>query len=70
MAILGVVFIFFFMWPFLSCVVPWVIYFVFGVVWVLDFYFFSCDKYLYRTFLFWEGNWNNLQLNNCFWKIW
>ena len=21
-------------------------------------------------FLFWEGNWNNLQLNNCFWKIW
>ena len=19
--------------------------------------FFSCDKYLYLTFLFWEGNW-------------
>ena len=19
-------------------------------------------------FLFWEGKWNNLQLNNCFWK--
>ena len=22
------------------------------------------------VFLFWEGNWNNWQLNNCFWKIW
>ena len=22
------------------------------------------------VFLFWEGDWNNLQLNNCFWKIW
>ena len=33
--------------------------------------FFSRDKYLYFFFcLFWEGNWNNLQLNNCFWKIW
>ena len=32
--------------------------------------FFSCDRYLYWFFLFWEGNWNNLQLNNCFWKIW
>ena len=21
-------------------------------------------------FLFWEGNWKNMQLNNCFWKIW
>ena len=20
--------------------------------------------------MFWEGNWNNLQLNNCFWNIW
>ena len=20
--------------------------------------------------MFWEGNLNNLQLNNCFWKIW
>ena len=30
--------------------------------------FFSCVFVL--SFLFWEGNWNNLQLNNCFWKIW
>ena len=37
MAILGVIFNFF-MWPFL-CVVPWVICFMFGVVWVLDFNF-------------------------------
>ena len=29
-----------FMWPLLLCVVPWVIYFMFGVVWVLDFNFF------------------------------
>ena len=36
-----------FMWPFLLCMVPWVIYFMFGVVWVLHFNFFSCDKYLY-----------------------
>ena len=21
-------------------------------------------------FLFWVVDWNNLQLNNCFWKIW
>ena len=20
--------------------------------------------------MFWEGNLNNLQLNNCFWKFW
>ena len=45
---IGSFFKFFFMWPFLLCVVPWVIYFMFGVVWVLDFNFFlSCDKYLY-----------------------
>ena len=22
------------------------------------------------TVMFSEGNWNNLQLNNCFWNIW
>ena len=45
MAILGV-FLNFFSCGLFSCVVPWVIYFMFGVVWVLDLNFF-CDKYLY-----------------------
>ena len=60
------------MWPFLLCVVPWVNYFMFGVVWVLDFIFFFIFFLSICTelFLFWEGNWNNLQLNNCFWKNW
>ena len=43
MAILGVIYKFIFMWPFLLCVVPWVIYFMFGVVWVLDFNFLTLD---------------------------
>ena len=32
--------------------------------------FFSYDKYLYCTVMFWEGNLNLLQLNYCFWNIW
>ena len=67
---IGSFFYFFFMWPFLLCVVPWVIYFMFGVVWVLDFFFFLVISICTELFLFWEGNWNNLQLNNCYWKIW
>ena len=39
MAILGVIFNFFYV-AFLLCVVPWVICFMFGVVSVLDFNFF------------------------------
>ena len=47
LAILGVFFIFSLCGLLLLCVVPWVICFMFGVVWVLDFYYFFCDKYLY-----------------------
>ena len=57
------------MWPFLLCAVPWVICFMFGGGVGVGL-FVSCDKYLYCTVLFWEGNWNNLQLNKLFWNIW
>ena len=34
------------------------------------FFFFLVISICTVFVLFWEGNWNNLQLNNCFWKIW
>ena len=68
LAILGVhlSIVFLYVALFLSSVLPWVIL---CLGWCKCWAFFSCDKYLYCFFLFWEGNWNNLQLNNCFWKI-
>ena len=41
-----IIFIFFLCDLLLLCVLPWVICFMFGVVWVLSFFLF-CDKYLY-----------------------
>ena len=66
MAILGVFFIFFYVAFSVMCGTMGFLFHVWGGVSVGLF----CDKYLYCFFLFWEGNWNNLQLNNCFWKIW
>ena len=53
MAILGVLFKIFYV-AFLLCVVPWVSYFMFGVVWVLDFNFFFLVISI-CTELFWGG---------------
>ena len=60
LAIIGVhLSIFFLCGLMLLSVLPQIIYFMFGVVQVLGF-FFSCDKYLYLFFGFWEGNVNNM----------
>ena len=49
---------FFSMWPFLvMCRTMGYLFHVWGGVGV-------------GLVMFWEGNWNNLQLNNCFWNIW
>ena len=48
LAILGVYLSIFFLCGLLLCVLPWVICFMFGVVWVLAFFVvLFCDKYLY-----------------------
>ena len=45
---IGSLFIYFFLCGLLLlCVLPWVICFMFGVVWVLGFFCLFCDKYLY-----------------------
>ena len=54
MAILGVIYKFFYV-AFLLCVVPWVIYFMFGVVWVLDFNFFLVISICTELFCFGRG---------------
>ena len=58
------------MWPFLvMCGAMGYLFHVWGGVGVGLFFFFVisiCTELL----CFWGGNWNNLQLNNCFWNIW
>ena len=47
------------MWPyFVKCITTGYLFHVWGGVSVG--LFFSCDKYLYLTFLFWEGGMNNM----------
>ena len=59
------------MWPFLvMCGTMGYLFHVWGGVGVGLFLLLFCDKYLHVTVMFWEGTWNNLQLNNCFWNIW
>ena len=57
----------FFVWPFLLCVVPWVIFSCLGEVWVLDFFVISiCTELL----CFGRGIGITCSLINCFWDIW
>ena len=60
------------MWPFfVMCITMGYFFHAWGGVGVEPFFCFLisiCTELLYLYF--WEGNLNNLQLNNCFWKIW
>ena len=67
MAILGVFFNFFYVAFFVMCGTMGYLFHVWGGVSVRLFFLVIS---ICTFFLFWEGNWNNLQLNNCFWKIW
>ena len=56
------------MWPFLLCVVPWVICFIFGVYrfWTFFLVISICTELLW----FGRGIGITCSLINCFWNIW
>ena len=70
MAILGVFFNIFYVAFVVMCGTMGYLFHVWGGVSVGLFFLVISICTVFFLFLFWEGNWNNLQLNNCFWKIW
>ena len=66
LAIFGVHLSIFFLCGLLLCILPWVIYFMFGVVWVLGFFVISiCTELLGGEF-----EYEQHVAINCFWNIW
>ena len=57
------------MWPcVVKCITTGYLFYVLGGVSVG--FFFHVISICTELFWFGEGNMNNMQLNNCFWKIW